>query len=183
MNKAETSATNPAGRGKGHGLRSLIVAAGLLWIFTVSAAAEDTRTAIDLPPDVKVQFLEHMRTHMISLNDVIQLMSNGKIREAGALARKEMAIGKGMGFGRFMPPRVQGNRLRVSSVGGRFRRCHGRSSRAAGCRRLVQGDERPCANHDAVQRLPRRLPGQVRGPVRWPFPVSAPVSRRRELPG
>ncbi len=85
-------------------MRSLILAAGLLSILTVSAAAEDTRTAIDLPPDVKVQFLEHMRTHMISLNDVIQLMSNGKIREAGALARKEMAIGKGMGFGRFMPP-------------------------------------------------------------------------------
>ena len=67
--------------------------------------------AVDLPPDVKVQFLEHMRTHMTSLNDVIQLMSDGKLREAGALARKEMAIGKGMGFGRFMPPEFRGDGL------------------------------------------------------------------------
>jgi cytochrome c556 len=85
-------------------MRSLILAAGLLSALTVSAAAEDTRTAIDLPPEVKVQFLEHMRTHMTSLNDVIQLMSGAKIHQAGELARKEMAIGKGMGFGRFMPP-------------------------------------------------------------------------------
>ncbi len=85
-------------------MRGLVLAAGLLSALTVSAAAEDSRMAIDLPPDVKVQFLEHMRTHMISLNDVIQLMANGKIREAGALARKEMAIGAGKGFGRFMPP-------------------------------------------------------------------------------
>ena len=85
-------------------MRSLIPAAGLLLALTVSAAAEDTRTAIDLPPDVKVQFLEHMRTHMTSLNDVIQLMSDAKIHQAGELARKEMAIGKGMGFGRYMPP-------------------------------------------------------------------------------
>jgi hypothetical protein len=104
MNKAETSGTNPAGRGGWHGLRSMILATGLLPAFAVSAAAGDTRTAIDLPPDVKVQFLEHMRTHMTSLNDVIQLMSDGKVREAGTLARNEMAIGKGMGFGRFMPP-------------------------------------------------------------------------------
>ena len=85
-------------------MRSLVLAAGLLSAFAVSAAAEDNRTALDLPPDVKVQFLEHMRTHMTSLNDVIQLMSDAKIRQAGELARKEMAIGKGMGFGRYMPP-------------------------------------------------------------------------------
>ncbi len=85
-------------------MRRIILAAGLLSISAVSAAGEDTRIAVELPPDVKVQFLEHMRTHMTSLNDVIQLMSDGKFREAGALARNEMAIGKGMGFGRFMPP-------------------------------------------------------------------------------
>jgi hypothetical protein len=85
-------------------MRSLILAAGLLSTLTVSAAAEDNRIALDLPPDVRVQFLEHMRTHMNSLNDVIQLMADGKIRQAGSVARQEMAIGKGMGFGRYMPP-------------------------------------------------------------------------------
>jgi hypothetical protein len=81
-----------------------ILAAGLLSALTVSAQAEDNRTALDLPPGVREQFLEHMRTHLTSLNDVIQLMASGKIHEAGELARKEMAIGKGAGFGRYMPP-------------------------------------------------------------------------------
>ena len=84
-------------------MRRLLLAAGLLPLLTFSAAAEDTRTAIDLPPDVKVQFLEHMRTHMTTLNSVIELLASGKVREAGTLARNEMAIGKGMGIGRYMP--------------------------------------------------------------------------------
>jgi hypothetical protein len=84
-------------------MRTTLAAAAL--VLTIGAAtAEDNRIALDLPPDVKAQFLEHMRTHMTSLNDVIQLMSAGKIREAGAVARSEMAIGKGLGIGRFMPP-------------------------------------------------------------------------------
>jgi hypothetical protein len=69
-----------------------------------AAAAEDNRIVLDLTPEVKAQFLEHMRTHMTSLNDVMQLMAAGKIREAGAVTRSEMAIGKGAGIGRFMPP-------------------------------------------------------------------------------
>ena len=87
-------------------MRNMILAAGLVLsaIATPAAKAEDARTAVDLPPDVKTQFLEHMRTHMNSLNDVVQLMSEGKIREAGSTARKEMAIGQGHGFGRYMPP-------------------------------------------------------------------------------
>ncbi len=84
-------------------MRRLVLAAGLLPILALSAAAEDTRTAIELPPDVKVQFLEHMRTHMTTLNSVIELLAGGKVREAGTLARNEMAIGKGMGIGRYMP--------------------------------------------------------------------------------
>ena len=87
-------------------MRRMILAAGLVVaaLATPAAKAEDSRTAVDLPPDVKTQFLEHMRTHMNALNDVVQLMAQGKIREAGSTARKEMAIGQGQGFGRYMPP-------------------------------------------------------------------------------
>jgi hypothetical protein len=63
----------------------------------------DSRTAINLPPEVRTQFLEHMRTHMTSLDNVIQLLASGKVKEAGASARKEMAIGQGSGLGRYMP--------------------------------------------------------------------------------
>jgi hypothetical protein len=65
-------------------MRSLIVAGGLVSALAVSAAAEDTRPA----------------ANMTSLSGVIQLMSDVQIRQAGELARKEMAIGKGMSFGR-----------------------------------------------------------------------------------
>jgi hypothetical protein len=70
---------------------------------TAAIAAEDARTAITLPPEVRTQFLEHMRTHMTSLDNVIQLLASGKVKEAGASARKEMAIGQGSGVGRYMP--------------------------------------------------------------------------------
>ncbi|RAI43119.1 hypothetical protein [Rhodoplanes roseus] len=71
---------------------------------TVAVASEDPRIRIDLPPDVRETFLEHMRTHMTSLDEVLQLVGSGRLREAGALARKEMAIGQGLGIGRHMPP-------------------------------------------------------------------------------
>lgn len=87
-------------------MRNMILAAGLVLtaLAAPAAKAEDSRTAVDLPPDVRTQFLEHMRTHMNALNDVVQLMAQGKIREAGSTAHKEMAIGQGQGFGRYMPP-------------------------------------------------------------------------------
>ena len=52
---------------------------------------------------MKARFLEHMRAHMTTLNGVIELLAGGKVREAGTLARNEMAVGKGMGIGRYMP--------------------------------------------------------------------------------
>ncbi len=84
--------------------RMLLAAALLLPMAAVPAAGEeDARTAVELPPEVRAQFLEHMRTHMNALNAVVQLMAEGKIHQAGATARKEMAIGQGHGFGRYMP--------------------------------------------------------------------------------
>ena len=61
-------------------MRTMILAAALvLPMAAVPAAAEDdTRTAIELPADVRTQFLEHMRTHLNSLNDVVQLWPRAK---------------------------------------------------------------------------------------------------------
>jgi cytochrome c556 len=85
-------------------MRRALLAALLLGLSATSVAgADDPRTAIDLPPEVRTQFLEHMRTHMTSLDNVIQLMADGKFKEAGVVARREMAIGQGSGLGRHMP--------------------------------------------------------------------------------
>ena len=86
-------------------MRNMILVAGFMFtaLATPAANADDSRTAVDLPPDVRTQFLEHMRTQENALNGVVQLMAEGKIHEAGSTARKEIAIGQGHGFGRYMP--------------------------------------------------------------------------------
>jgi aldehyde:ferredoxin oxidoreductase len=83
-------------------MKSTLLAA-VLALAALPALAEDPRTHIDLPPEVRDQFLEHMRNHMATLDGVIQLLAAGQTKEAGALARKEMAMGHGKGFGRYMP--------------------------------------------------------------------------------
>jgi hypothetical protein len=80
-----------------------LVLCAIAWMHP-ALAAEDSRTKIDLPPEIRELFLEEMRTHMVSLDNVVQLLASGKPKEAGALARKEMAFGRGKGLGRFMPP-------------------------------------------------------------------------------
>jgi len=91
-------------KAEGGALRRAVFSALLLGLSaTAVAAADNLRTVIELPPEVRTQFLEHMRTHMTSLDNVIQLIADGKLKEAGVLARSEMAIGQGSGLGRHMP--------------------------------------------------------------------------------
>lgn len=85
-----------------------IVVAGCIGTAAAAGAAEDPRVRIDLPADVRDVFLEHMRTHMTSLDGVLQLVAAGRIKEAGTVARNEMAIGQGLGIGRHMPPEFRG---------------------------------------------------------------------------
>jgi cytochrome c556 len=82
---------------------STLLAAVALVLAALPALAEDSRTRLDLPAEVRGQFLEEMRNHMAALDGVVQLLAAGQTKEAGALARKEMAMGHGKGFGRYMP--------------------------------------------------------------------------------
>ena len=125
-------------------MRKIILAAGLALpaLVTSAATVEDTRTAVELPPEVRTQFLEHMRTHMNSLNDVVKLMAEGKVREAGLTARKEMAIGQGHGFGRYMPPEFRGMGFEYHKAADDFARIASEVPEppdAAGWSRLVDG--------------------------------------------
>ena len=125
-------------------MRRIILKAGLvLWVLAGPAAAtDDARNAVELPPDVKTQFLEHMRTHMNALNDVVQLMAEGKIHDAGATAHKEMAIGQGQGFGRYMPPEFREMGFEYHKAADDFARIASDVSEppdAAGWSKLVDG--------------------------------------------
>jgi cytochrome c556 len=81
------------------------IALGVLVVFLMAtaAAAEDPRTPVKLPPDVRSAFMEEMRHHMDSLDDVIAALAAADFAAAAKAARTELAIGGGKGFGRFMP--------------------------------------------------------------------------------
>lgn len=77
----------------------LLVAA----VIVTPAVAEDPRTSIEMPPDVRGAFLEHMRHHMDSLDDVIAQLAAGDFKGAARVARDELVPGAAVGFGRHLP--------------------------------------------------------------------------------
>lgn len=81
------------------------VAAGFAVLLgvTSSAAAEDARTPVKLPAEMRGAFLEHMRHHMDSLDDLMAALAAGEFSGAAAVAREQLVPGSGAGFGRFLP--------------------------------------------------------------------------------
>jgi cytochrome c556 len=68
-----------------------------------AAAEDDPRTAVALPPDLRPAFLEHMREHMDSLDDVMAALARADFRGAAEAARQQLVPGSGAGFGRLLP--------------------------------------------------------------------------------
>ena len=85
-------------------VRSLMVAlASVLIAATVAVAEDDPRTPIKFPPDMRGAFLEHMRQHMDSLDDVMAELANADFKGAANVAREQLVAGSGAGFGRYLP--------------------------------------------------------------------------------
>jgi cytochrome c556 len=76
-----------------------IIAAAMM----TPAAAEDPRTPIEMPPEVRTAFLEHMRHHMDSLDDVMAQLAAVDFQGAAKVAREQLVPGSGAGFGRYLP--------------------------------------------------------------------------------
>jgi cytochrome c556 len=72
-------------------------------VMMTPAAAEDPRRPIELPPDVRGAFLEHMRHHMDSLDDVMAQLAAADFKGAAKVAREQLVPGSGAGFGRYLP--------------------------------------------------------------------------------
>jgi hypothetical protein len=68
-----------------------------------AAAEEDPRTTITLPADMRGPFLEHMRHHMDSLDDVMAQLAAADFKEAAKVAREQLVPGSDSGFGRYLP--------------------------------------------------------------------------------
>ena len=64
------------------------------------ALAEDNRQLAPLPPAAQEALREEMRGNLLALNDILTLVAEGKLKEAGELAEKSLgksAMGKHMG--------------------------------------------------------------------------------------
>jgi cytochrome c556 len=72
-------------------------------LMAVAARADDPRTPVTLPPDIRADFLAEMRRHMDSLDDVLVRLAAGDFKGAAATARAELVPGSGKGFGRYLP--------------------------------------------------------------------------------
>jgi cytochrome c556 len=79
----------------------------LALVFAGGAAAspveEDPRIPVTLPPEMRPAFLQHMRDHMDSLDDVMAELGKGDFKGAARAAREELVPGSGAGFGRHLP--------------------------------------------------------------------------------
>lgn len=77
------------------------------------AVPEDTRQFVEMPPLPRAVMREDMVDHLAALSEILGLMAQDKLKEAGEVAEKRIgrsAMGKhaartrGQGPGRFMPP-------------------------------------------------------------------------------
>jgi hypothetical protein len=88
-------------KGKMH--RRIAFCLPLALVLATPAAAEDPRTPIQMPSDVRGAFLEHMRHHMASLDDVMARLAAADFKGAAQVAREQLVPGSGAGFGRYLP--------------------------------------------------------------------------------
>jgi cytochrome c556 len=84
-------------------VRLMIAALAAVLIAATAASAEDLRTEIKLPADMRGAFLEHMRNHMDSLDDVMVQLAAADFKGAAKIAREQLVAGSGAGFGRYLP--------------------------------------------------------------------------------
>lgn len=61
-------------------------------ILTGNALAEDTRQLVKLPPAAQESLRQEMLDNLIGLNEVLSLMAQGKVKEAGVVAEKEFGV-------------------------------------------------------------------------------------------
>jgi cytochrome c556 len=75
----------------------------IMTLITADAVADDPRTVVKLPAEMRDAFLEHMRDHMDSLDDLMSELAAGDFEAAATVAREELVPGSGAGFGRHLP--------------------------------------------------------------------------------
>ena len=100
--------------------RFLMVLLGVTMVTIGGASAEDPRTRITFPADMREAFLEHMRDHMDSLDDVMSRLADDDFKGAAEVARERLVRGSGKGFGRYLPIEFREMGLAMHSAAAAF---------------------------------------------------------------
>lgn len=73
------------------GKATLIGLAGVL-ISATAMAAGDTRQLVKMPEMMQAHMLQNMRDHLLALDELLGLLSKGKVSEAGWVAEKKIGL-------------------------------------------------------------------------------------------
>ena len=78
-----------------------------IWIFALllvstAAVAEDTRQLATMPPAAQESLRQEMRGNLVAVNEVLSLVAEGKIKEAGEVAEAKLGM-SAMGKHRMEP--------------------------------------------------------------------------------
>ncbi len=80
-------------------MRALVFA---LFLVSAAAVADDARQLVKLPPAAQEVLREEMLGNLVALNEVLSLMAEGKVKEAGAVAEAKLGM-SAMGKHRAQP--------------------------------------------------------------------------------
>ena len=70
-------------------MKSLIF---VMAVLAGSALAEDTRQFVKMPPEAQESLRQEMLGNLVGLNEVLTLMAQGKVKEAGVAAEAEFGL-------------------------------------------------------------------------------------------
>lgn len=74
----------------------------MLALISTVAVAEDTRQLAPLPPAAQESLRQEMLDNLVAVNDVLSLMAEGKVKEAGEAAETRLGV-SAMGKHRMKP--------------------------------------------------------------------------------
>ena len=74
--------------------RSFLVTSALMVLLTSPAghAASDDRQLVELPAPMQAHMMSNMRDHLLALNEILALLAEGKVSEAGDVAENRIGM-------------------------------------------------------------------------------------------
>lgn len=86
-------------------MKALLAGAAVVLVGMVAGGvgAEDSRTVVKMPAEIRAEFMDEMRHHMDSFDDVLAQVAAGDFKAAAKVADEELVVGSGKGFGRYLP--------------------------------------------------------------------------------